>query len=248
MLTVNRAVNAMLVGLTHGEIAQGFTQLWARNFPKHLLEQLGPDVILVQEKAREGDQTAEVGGIQLTSDLEAMVATVQFMIEQSVVLKNVPPQEFRTDAPTESGFAKMVQRLPLLEERKRDIPKWRRNMRGLFRIVSAVWNYELERPEFKANVDPAFARPFTDGCSLMVDFPEPQFPESEREKLERWGIAIGMGLLSRVEAMQKMNPDLDDDAAKVKLLEIAMENQEFAGANILAKLGMLPKVPGVPEQ
>ena len=246
MLTVNRAVNAMLVALAHGEINSGWVQMLLRNVPKELAKKMGPDSPFVVEGQKEGDIPAGMEGLHLASDLDKMRGAIQFLIEQAVLLNNVPPQEFRTDAPTESGFAKMVQRLPLLEERKRDVPKWRRNMKGLFRIVKAVWNYEITRPEFE--VDPAFKRPFSDKSELLVDFIDPVFPESELEKLERYDKAIDMGLLSRVDAMIRVNPDLDEDAAKAKLLDIAYENQKFKGANLLAELDLLPDRPTLTEQ
>ncbi|MGB0888984.1 MAG: hypothetical protein ACPGWS_01755 [Solirubrobacterales bacterium] len=236
VLSANEAAIVGLVSLTHGWVHTGFKQMWARNFAKAALEQIGADVIIAQEGVPEGEQAAEIGTVDLTADLDKLWETVQGTVQLAALLNDIPPQEFRLDAVAESGFSKLVSRLPLLEERKRDVPKWRRNFRRMFAVIKTVWNHHAD--EFDG---PMKGRKFSENVELAVDMPEPTFPESPEEIDGRHERRIKMGTMSIIDAIKENNPDLDDDQAAARLEEIAKEQAMFKGASVLGAIGLDPE-------
>jgi hypothetical protein len=239
MLSVNRAVNVALVSMEHAIINSGFTQGWSVNIPPNVLSQRGPDTWMGAHGVKEGDVRPEIGGVNFDSDLEAQKVAVEYIMQQAAILRGVPASEFRISGAPESGVARWLDRLPLHEKRKLDTAKWRRDMRGLYRIIKAVWAVERTRPEVM--VPPEFDYDFTENSQIHIDFAEPQFPESESERLDRWEKEIGMGITSPVDVIMERNPDMNRDAAKAKLVEVAQEKSEFKGAGILASIGLTPE-------
>jgi hypothetical protein len=55
----------------------------------------------------------------------------------------------------------------------------------------------------------------------------PLSPQEQSEQRKHILELIGAGLLSRVEAIKTLHPDLDDRDAKLKLLQIQKDNLEF---------------------
>ena len=236
MLSITRAVNIALVSMEHAIINSGFTQLYAINFDSNTLGQRGPDNTIAAHNVKEGEVRPELGALNLTAQLDQQREAVEFLMQQAAILRGIPPSEFRISGAPESGIARFLDKLPLVERRKLDIAKWRRDLRGLFRIVKAVWAVERQRPEVE--VPPEFNRDFSEGSELMVDFAEIEFPESQIEKIDRWKREIELGVTSPVDIIMQINPDMDRDQAKMKLLEVAQDKQEFRGAGILAAIGM----------
>lgn len=248
MLSITRGANVGFVSMEHAIINSGFTQGYSINIPSHVLEQRGADVWMGTEGVKEGDVRPEVGGIDFKSELEEQKIAIEFMMQQAAILRGVPASEFRISGAPESGRARWIDRLPLVEKRKVDTAKWRRDMKGLFRIIQEVWKVERERtievddeamPAME--VPPEFDYDFSEGAELLIDFAEPEFPESESERLERWKMEIEMGITSPVDVIMERNPDMDRDQAKAKLVEVGQEKQEFRGAGILASVGLTPE-------
>lgn len=234
ILMVNRAIDVMAIAMGHAEVNQGFTQLLAVNVDAAILKNRGADAIWTA-KANAEDPKPEIIPVQLKGDLEEMSGAIRFLIEMAVLMRNLPPQEFRVDAAAESGFAKMIGRLPLLEERQRDVPKWTSRLQDLFEIIKVVWNTSRTTEGFESDLANT---EFSENAEISVNFADPEFPQSELEELEVIQKKVDMGMMNRIEAIQKEDPDLDDEEAAAKLKENAAVNQEFTSANLLSQLGV----------
>jgi len=238
MLTVTRAINVALVAMEHGIINAGFTQGWSINFSEQVLSQRGPDVWMGAHNVKEGEVRPEIGGVNFSSDLMQQKEAVEYMMQQAAILRGVPASEFRISGAPESGVARWLDRLPLIERRKLDVAKWRRDLRGLFRIIKQVWSVQRQNPDIE--VPSEWNYDFSEGAELITDFAEPKFPESEAERLERWDKEIKLGITSPIDVIMERNPDMDREAAKQKLIEVAQDKQEFRGAGVLASIGLTP--------
>lgn len=236
MVSANEAFIVGLVSLVHGQVHTGWKQMWSRNFDAAALSDIGPDMVVAQSGLTDGDQPAELGVVDLAAELKQLWESMEFILQEAVLLNNIPPGEFRIDAPPESGFSKVVSRLPLETERKQDTPKWRRNFNRLFRVIKAVWDEERNA---LPSSHPMKTKNFNKDATLAVDFVEPTIIESDMERLARQEKEIEMGLASRLDVMMERNPDLNEDQAREKLEQIVRDNRETDGANILQAVGLL---------
>lgn len=72
-------------------------------------------------------------------------------------------------------------------------------------------------------------------AELVTVFPKAKVQISDKETLENIKMRLELGLITKIEALQIIDPNLDDDAAKLKLDEISTQNKEamseFMGDN-----------------
>ena len=222
---VNRVQNIMLTGLAAGTWSQGWTQILATNVNEEIVKTVGPDSAWIATNVKRDDHPPDIKGVQLTSDIDGMIRAAEFM-SQFVALQNeLPAQEFSIAGGVESGFAKRMNRAPLLEEREGDLSTWTAYLGDLFEIVKTVFDVELETGRM---VPPAgLAQPFTDGARLQIDYVEPKFPESPSDEYALMKQKQADGFAAPSDVMMSLNPDLSREEAIGRLRQIKAESDEL---------------------
>lgn len=228
LVAINRVLNLMLTGLAHGTWSQGWTQILVTGIKEELVKIAGPDSVWVVDQVRDGIQPPTLQSTQLISDLGGMRDSVEFMLQLVAMLNEIPSDEFSIEGPApESGFAKMIGRLNLLEERRDDVEKWNGWLQELYRVTAKVWAVEVATGRLMPRDAPNL-QPLPEDAELAVDFAEPEFPEDPTKEQERLFDLIRKGLASPVDAVIALvNPDLDRAEAIAYLEEIREEREQL---------------------
>ncbi len=238
MLTVGDAANVAIVSLVHSLIHQGFSPKVAINMTGVDLSKHGPDVTYAAEHVPEGEHAPSMSTLRLDADFEGMVAGIEAVLQYGALMHGIPPSAFRRDSQggAESGRAKIVDMLPLLEEREQDIPQWSDNMGELFAVTRAVWNFWHDQSGFEVSTE-FIGRTFSDDARLAVDFAEVKIPETPNERLDRQAKELNMGIKSKADVLMENNPDLSREEAEKELQRIAQDTRMASGRGALALLG-----------
>lgn len=127
--------------------------------------------------------------------------------------------DFRLEGSPASGFALRVRKERVVEQRRRQIPLFRTHDRNLYRIVQAVWNFELTNSESAV-----------DGLELpprSIAKPDPKYapyqqPLTVQERQTEHALTlerIRLGLDNPVDVLMRENPGMSREDAESRLLE-----------------------------
>lgn len=188
---------------------------------------LGPKNPFVAEKITTDMVPPSIQFITPDTDTANVMDQIDRYIKQVGACYSLPPGSWSLDEQRQSGFAKFMDNIELLENRDDDIPSWTRTIMDLVEKSRLVHNHFA--PLNKGEVIP-------DGMYLMPVFPPASFPESPTEKSTRIAMDIGMGLYSAVRYHMDEN-GLDEDAA----MERAMQDAEW---NRVVATAAMPDIPG----
>lgn len=123
-----------------------------------------------------------------------------------------------------SGFALMIQMSDALEAVESDKPYLKAAEQELWYIVKSWHNWMLETGVL---TDEAKALgKFSDDCQVDVLYRDIRPLESEQERITAVKDLLDLGLLSKADALKKLNPDMDEKMVDAKLAQIEKENQE----------------------
>jgi hypothetical protein len=160
----------------------------------------------------------EVGFVSQQAEIESVVKAIDYLVKQAAVTNGLPASTMSAEPNEESGISKIVGNTTLEELRRDDIAIFARAEGELFDLFRTVWNVHNPHSQM------------SDSATLMVDFFDPKPSVSRKEQLEEWEGLLSLGLASPVDILIELNPDLSRDDAKLRLLEIKDEINEFRGA------------------
>jgi hypothetical protein len=243
-LLMENGVNAQIMAMAEAIINQGFTITHSTNIPQSLFAKgRSPGSHYAVENQREGDVPASIGALQLTADIEGMVAGIEFQLQQWAVLNGLPPAAFSIKNVAESGLSKRLDRVEIESEDVSDQDRWKAVLSDLFEAAKRVWNVEQSR-----NSGMAIPGTFSEDAELLVDFPEEDTFETDADRRERWEWELKNGFASPVDIMIEKNPDLDRDQAVKELERIARERQEFSSRGVLGMFGLGDEAAGAEDE
>ena len=67
---------------------------------------------------------------------------------------------------------------------------------------------------------------------MTVDFYDVQPSLSQDKQVQVWDALVALGCMSKVDILQKLNPDLSKEDALARLIEIAEENRAATAQQI----------------
>ena len=123
-----------------------------------------------------------------------------------------------------SGFHALISMADSLEAVEADKPLMLNVEHESWEIIAAWHNWM-----FDANLLPEEARAlnkFSEEFDVNVQFADVRPLESEDERINRVKTLMDMGLLTRMDALKKLNPDLTGEQVDAKILEIDGEKQQ----------------------
>jgi hypothetical protein len=153
--------------------------------------------------------------------LQELLDMVVTLIELIGKLKNADPTSLnvgKSEQPA-SGYALWLQKGPMLKARRDRLEYWRTYEDEIARKAMIVWN--THSPD---------GSKFSDKCiagGVRVDFADPSIDLDPVQEIEIDRLKQEDGLISIVDRMRKINPDLSEDEAKKRLLEIKALNEEI---------------------
>ena len=145
--------------------------------------------------------------------LESLEA-VQTLMRQAAMTNGLSASSVDLKSVAESGRAKLVDNAEIQEARINDQANFRRVEDLLFDLCRRVWN----------TFNPT--RKISETAILWCDFFKPEVL-SIYEKIENWRTLLDLRLISPVDVIMEMNPDLSRQAAAEKLRQTQNEIAEF---------------------
>jgi len=146
---------------------------------------------------------------------------IDWFIKSLANAYGMAPGSWSLEETPESGFAKFMNNLELLENREDDIPQWQRIEQELFRKSVMVYNRWAKEQEHEK---------FPEDLELKVTFPPVSFPESPTEEASRWIVLIAGGLKNAADYYMETE-GLTEEEAVTKAKKVKKQAAEIAQAD-----------------
>jgi hypothetical protein len=210
LIEAQRAVNVALANLWRAIELQSHGQAWASGLPAGDVVRAGPDRTIALPADGKFDFAAP------NTPIEGVLKAIEFMVKQTAVANDLAANVFEIDPAAESGAAKLVENLDLMEARADDIELWRQYEGLLFEVVKRVANTH------KPNSIPEQA-------TINIDFGELSQGTDENTLLDTYKKRIDLGIWSPVDALMADNPDIRTrEDAMIILKDRAAEAAELS--------------------
>ncbi|MHC5034177.1 MAG: hypothetical protein ACYTFZ_03995 [Planctomycetota bacterium] len=211
------SVSAGFMAVLEGIISQGFTITHSSGFPQSLFtDGRGVGSHFNVEKTRQGENAPTFGSVKLDTQIAQMVEGADAIAQHIALMRGLPPQALSIKQAAESGFSKLVDLAPQMEEREGDIERWTVYLKDAFDLLKVTW----EHAQGMAGFEPISTEGFSEDAELFVSFPEPKVFETPKERLERLDLQLSLGLTGPVDALMELDPDMNQEQAEKKLAEI----------------------------
>ena len=162
----------------------------------------------------------EMGFAKTNAPVQDTLAALDFILKQAAVSNGLPAGSLQADVSDQSGVAVIAGNRELEEMRADDLELYRRYEARLFDLIRITWN--AHNP----------GRKISDSATLQVDFYDVQPSLSQDKQVQVWDALVALGVMSKVDVLQKLNPDLSKDDAMARLIEIADENKAATAQQI----------------
>lgn len=231
----NEAINLVLTDIFHGLRMQtwGYAVAIGENLPVEIVH--GPEQ-LVRIEIKPGG----VGDFKIVKpehNIEANLKVIDSCFGWIARTFHVNPNDIKLVGTVASGFALLIQKMPLLEDRQNRLELFRGYERRLFGCMRRVWN--VRNPSQKISEE----------VRLGLDFAEVEFPQDPLQELTVLEKEIELGLVSPVDEMLRRNPDLGtrEEAEKRLIQNLSERDRLKRQFNFSFGLGGKP-VPAEPAE
>ena len=172
-------------------------------------------LIFTPDPDLQAGQNPQIGQFQAGGDVEKMLEAITIYERRLATYAGINPADVqKMSGDPRSGYAIAVSRSSLREAQRKFAPSFRRGDISTLEISAKLANRYLgqQYPE----------------SGYRVEYHAiPLSPQEQSEQRKHLLELIGAGLLSRVEAVKILHPDLDDADARMKLLQIQKDNLQF---------------------
>lgn len=168
-----------------------------------------------------------IGYVQGNSPLDAYKSLLQELLALLLTTNNMEPGSIGGSAQARnftSGFHALISMADSLEAIESDKPIMMKAEKETWDVVAAWHNWMFDAGVL--NEEARSLGKFSEDFEIMVHFADVKPLESEDERINRVKTLLDLGLLTKKDALKKLNPDLSDDQIDVKMLEIEAEKKE----------------------
>jgi hypothetical protein len=227
---------------------QGFSILTitSEEEPKKL--QIGVNRAVWLKTNPQGPQPS-IGYVQGNSPLEAYKLLLQELLALLLTTNNMEPGSIGGSGTTKqftSGFHALISMADSLEAIESDKPMMAKAEKDLWVVLSKWHNWlfdnNLLKPEARA------LGKFSEDMQVHILYADVKPLESEDERIARVKGLLDLGLITKLDAIKKLNPDMSQDQALAKLVEIQEEKQanvekmqSLMGGSDAAEEGLQPE-------
>ena len=136
------------------------------------------------------------------SPIKTTLETIDFLIRNTAISYGLPAS-YLSSKPSErkSGLSRLIENKELAEKRQDDIALFRKYENSVFNTIRTVWNWH--NPTSRISND-AF---------LKVEFAEPK-NVNLNEQAQSWNLLMEKSVISPVDCIMKMNPELTKQEAE----------------------------------
>ena len=224
LVMIQDAINSILTDLLFTMRFQSYSLLYTKGVNNDSRKQLtmGPgQVIHLPEKG-------EVGFAAPVAPVEQALAAVENLVKQAAMSNGLSAASVNIRPTEESGRAKLVGNAELEEMRADDLALFARYEDQLFDLFRAIWN--THNP----------TRTISPDAVLWCEFYRPEPSQTPYEKTSNWRALVDLGIISKVDVVMQMNPDLDREQAITQLEQTQAELKKFDEINMPSLAGFIP--------
>ncbi|NIM46386.1 MAG: phage portal protein, partial [Nitrososphaeria archaeon] len=183
-------------------------------------------------KLKEGSPTPFVEYAQASSPIEQYKQMILDLIGMMLSTNDMNPKELAGALNAQSvtsGAQALIEMADTLEAREESKPVFRDAEKELWDTLAAWhnWAHDIQGmlpPDLQA------LGKFSEGFTVSIQYQDIKPIESEQERLMVVEKLRNMGLITKLDAIKKLNPDLSDDEIEAKLEEIKEESMAQAAA------------------
>lgn len=218
--------NATMSDLAHIVRMQGFAQAYlvssSTTMPPENL-QIGPNFLLKLEVDPNNPIQPQFGFANPNPDLQGSLRLPEVQLSAFLTSRGLSPKLVSGTGEADkftSGLDRLLSMIERFEASQSDMEIYKSAEKQLLKIVCQYLNVYANAvdPTLRLNYQWTAVNP--DSVDVSLQFAEPQSIMSEAEKLENIRVKKELGLMSDLDAIKEFYA-LDDEAARVKLLEIA---------------------------
>ena len=160
-------------------------------------------------------QNPQIGQFQAGGDVGEMLEAVTIYERRLATYAGINAADVqKMSGDPRSGYAIAISRSSLREAQRKFAPSFRRG--------------DVETLEISAKIANRYLGTSFNEDGYRVEYhPIPLSPQESKEQRENMLALLGSGLISKVDAIKILHPDLDDIDAKKMLLKIQQENLTF---------------------
>lgn len=208
---------------------QGFSilNIISEEEPKNLTFGLNRAIWLKQ--TQDGPQPS-IGYVQASSPIseykDLVLDIIGLMLSTNDMSVNTIGGRAQTRNVT-SGFQALIEMSDTLEAVELKKPMLKKAEKEMWDIISRWHNYLFDINELSEEAR-SYGK-FSDDFNIEINYSDAKPIESEQERLESVQKLTDLGLITRRDALKKMNPNLTEDQIDVKMEEIEAEKAERMG-------------------
>lgn len=192
--TVELAVH--LTFLNHIIKSQSFKQLVGKG--SNISEIKGQMTNPMSVLTLTGENT-EISVLDMQSNYDELHKVIKDLSETIAISYGISPSQFRMTSQVSSGFSLQMENIKLDQftiEQQQDFTVYEKDLFELIKIVANVYKYGIP-----------------DNSTMMIDFIEPNYPQSIQERQEYDEKNIALGLTSPQKILMRKNPELTQEEA-----------------------------------
>lgn len=224
LIEAQRAVNVGLVNLWKAVELQSHGQAWAAGISAADALRTGPD------RAITLPVDGTFGFAAPNTPIAEVLSALEFVIKQTAVANSLAANVFEIDPRAESGAAKTVENIDLLEYRADQIEVYRQYESKLFEVIKRVVNTHAPGS-------------IPEAATIRVDFAEIHQTLDEQKSTEAARTRIDLGTWSPVDMLLRENPDIGTRAQALEELKRRRAETLALRPETAVPTGALPTVP-----
>lgn len=125
-----------------------------------------------------------------------------------------------------SGFQALIEMSDTLEIIEQDKPVLRDSEKEVWEIVKCWHNYLLDIGQLQPEA--AKLGRFSDDFSINISYQDIKPIESEQERIATVKELLGLGMITKLDAIRKLDPDISEEDAQEKLDQVTEEKEANA--------------------
>lgn len=219
-------INCLISHLNHIAVTQGYGQFWmkGKNLPRSLV--VGPTKALIMEYEKD-DPVPDAGFINASPNLDGIMRIVEMYVSMLLTTNNLTTtgvsMQLGQSKSFPSGIAMILDKAESMEDIQDQQQIFMDNEQCLFEIISGWIKIYTQEGTLETDL---MGQVLPDEFDLSLSFGQSEVYQTETEKLANLTIRKDLGLNTMLDLMKMDQPELTDDQAKEKLLEIAKDKAE----------------------
>lgn len=216
LMSMTRLVPVMFTDINYALMFQTFSIVYAIDLDTENFE-MNPNVLISMKSDPTSGKKPELGQIKPQVDSDKAIAAIQEQIALWLQSRGIKPGTIGRigQENSSSGISKMVDEMDTTADRRKQIPFFKKAEEELYELISEVLHPEWSKnPSFKEKSQ------FTKDSYLKINFTEQVVLKDRGDLVNEVILELKSGLVSQETALERINPDMDEEQLKEELSKI----------------------------